>query len=169
MFARFYAEDHDSGRVSYFLSRKTYLLISELVRKVMRVQDPRVASLKTNYVEGMKAGKTELQVIPSSLFFFLVVTGDADATCLLTVRIFIFASPQVLSPMSGQVIGSRDIRVVAEKIEMTNLSIQVISGLSLNIYPDQDLESCYVAEVDISEKLVSKYQVKAGARGCASQ
>ena len=63
MFARFYAEDHDSGRVSYFLSRKTYLLITELVRKVMRVQDPRVASLKTNYVEGMKPGKTELQVI----------------------------------------------------------------------------------------------------------
>ena len=76
MFARFYAEDHDSGRVSYFLSRKTYLLISELVRKVMRVQDPRVASLKTNYVEGMKPGKTELQVI--SLFSPLA-TGEPDA------------------------------------------------------------------------------------------
>ncbi len=61
--------------------------------------------------------------------------------------------------MSGHVVGSREIRIVSEKIEITSLSVQVISGLSLNIYPDPDLESCYVAEVDISEKLISKYQV----------
>ena len=62
VFARFFAEDHDSGRVSYFLSRKTYLLITDLVRKVMRVQDPRVLSLRQDYVEGLKPGRTELQV-----------------------------------------------------------------------------------------------------------
>lgn len=65
VFARFYAEDHDSGRVSYLISRKTYLLITDLVRKVMRVADPRVAVLKmmTGYIEGLKPGKTEVQVL----------------------------------------------------------------------------------------------------------
>lgn len=65
VFSRFYAEDHDSGRVSYLISRKTYLLITDLVRKVMRVADPRVAVLKTanGYLEGLKPGKTEVQVL----------------------------------------------------------------------------------------------------------
>jgi len=66
---------------------------------------------------------------------------------------------QVMSPMSGNVIGSREIRVSSDKVDVTGLSVQVISGLTLNILPDVDLESCYHAHVDISEMLHSKYQV----------
>ena len=61
--------------------------------------------------------------------------------------------------MSGQVIGAREVRVSTEKVDITHLSVQVISGVLLSLIPDQDLESCYVAQVDITEKLISKYQV----------
>lgn len=128
VYARFYAEDHDSGRVSYLVSRKTYLLITDLVRKVIRVSDPRIASLRTSgtlYVEGMKPGKTELQV---------------------------------LSPMSGHVIAAREVRVAAEKVEVTGLSIRPIAGLTLSLTPDADLDSCFIAQVDAQERLLSKYQ-----------
>ena len=64
-----------------------------------------------------------------------------------------------MSPMSGNVIGSREIHVTSDKVDVTGLSVQVISGLTLNILPDVDLESCYHAHVDISEMLHSKYQV----------
>ena len=73
VYARFYAEDHDSGRVSYFLSRKSYLLITELVRKLMRIQDPRVAALKHNYVEGLKPGTTDIEVPFSSIYHHLFI------------------------------------------------------------------------------------------------
>ena len=63
-----------------------------------------------------------------------------------------------MSPMSGNVIGSREIRVTSDKVDVTGLTVQVISGLTLNILPDVDLESCYHAHVDISEMLHSKYQ-----------
>lgn len=127
MFARFYAEDHDSGRVSYLISRKTYLLITDLVRKVMRVGDPRVAVLKTanGYVEGLKPGKTEVQV---------------------------------LSPMSGHVIAAREIRVLADKVDVSALSIRLIAGLSLTLSPDPDLDSCFVAQVEANDRLHSRYQ-----------
>ena len=127
VFARFYAEDHDSGRVSYLISRKTYLLITDLVRKVMRIADPRVASLKmtSGYIEGLKPGKTEVQV---------------------------------LSPMSGHVIAAREIRVLADKVDVSSLSVRLIAGLSLSLTPDPDLDSCYVAQVDASDRLHSRYQ-----------
>ena len=126
MFARFYAEDHDSGRVSYLISRKTYLLITELVRKTMRVSDPRIAALRgAAHVEGLKPGKTELQV---------------------------------LSPMSGQVIAAREVRVTGDRVDATELSVRLITGLSLSVTPDPDLDSCLVAQVDAQQRLHAKYQ-----------
>ena len=73
VYSRFYAEDHNSGRVSYFLSRKSYLLITDLVRKLMRIHDPRVAALKHDYVEGLKPGKTEIQVSFFSYSFIIYI------------------------------------------------------------------------------------------------
>ncbi|KAI5641772.1 hypothetical protein NE865_06076 [Phthorimaea operculella] len=46
VYARFLAKDHDSGRVSYFVSRRTWLKVTELVMSLMRVSDPRIASLR---------------------------------------------------------------------------------------------------------------------------
>lgn len=130
VFARFYAEDHDSGRVSYLISRKTYLIITDLVRKVIRISDPRIAVLRTSasgslYAEGLKPGKTEVQV---------------------------------LSPMSGHVIAARELRVAADKVDVSGLSIRPIAGLALTLKPDPDLDSCYVAQVDAQDRLQSKYQ-----------
>ena len=69
------------------------------------------------------------------------------------------AIDQVFSAMSGNVIGSREIRVSSDKVAITSLQVQVISGLTLNVVADTQLESCYHAQVDITEMLYSKYQV----------
>lgn len=68
------------------------------------------------------------------------------------------AEVQVLSPMSGHVIGTREIRVTADRVDVAGLSVRLIAGLSLSLAPDPDLESCYVAQVDASDRLHSKYQ-----------
>jgi transmembrane protein 132 len=98
-----------------------------LVRKVMRVVDPRVASLKmtSGFIEGLKPGKTEVQV---------------------------------LSPMSGHVIAARELRVLADKVDVSSLSVRLIAGLSLSLSPDPDLDSCFVAQVEASDRLHSRYQ-----------
>lgn len=61
MYARFLAKDHDSGRVSYFVSRRTWLKVTELV--LTRVSDPRIASLRGRVLQGRSTGRTEVQVL----------------------------------------------------------------------------------------------------------
>lgn len=63
VYARFLAKDHDSGRVSYFVSRRTWLKVTELVLSLMRVSDPRIASLRDRVLQGRSTGRTEVQVL----------------------------------------------------------------------------------------------------------
>jgi transmembrane protein 132 len=63
VYARFLAKDHDSGRVSYFVSRRTWLKVTELVLTLMRVSDPRIASLRGKVLQGRSTGRTEVQVL----------------------------------------------------------------------------------------------------------
>ena len=92
----------------------------------MRVSDPRIAALRgAAHVEGLKPGKTELQI---------------------------------LSPMSGQVIAARELRVTGDRVDATELSVLLITGLSMNVIPDPDLDSCLVAQVDAQQRLHAKYQ-----------
>lgn len=63
VYARFLAKDHDSGRVSYFVSRRTWLKVTELVLSLMRVSDPRIASLRGRVLQGRTTGRTEVQVL----------------------------------------------------------------------------------------------------------
>lgn len=63
VYARFLAKDHDSGRVSYFVSRRTWLKVTELVLTLMRVSDPRIASLRGRVLQGRSTGRTEVQVL----------------------------------------------------------------------------------------------------------
>lgn len=65
---------------------------------------------------------------------------------------------QVLSPINGRVIGSREIRVGSDKVSITRLSVQVVSGLQLNINPDGILENGYVAETLVTRHLTAQYQ-----------
>lgn len=62
VYARFLAEDHDSGRVNYFVSRRTWLRVTDLVLTLLRVSDPRIASLRGRIIQGRSMGRTEVQV-----------------------------------------------------------------------------------------------------------
>ncbi|XP_059054238.1 transmembrane protein 132E [Achroia grisella] len=125
VYARFLAKDHDSGRVSYFVSRRTWLKVTELVLSLMRVSDPRIASLRGRVLQGRSTGRTEVQV---------------------------------LSPITGRVIGVREVRVVNDKVSISRLLVRVISGLQLNISPDSAIENGYVSETTVTRRLTAQYQ-----------
>ncbi|XP_026330069.1 transmembrane protein 132B [Hyposmocoma kahamanoa] len=125
VYARFLAKDHDSGRVSYFVSRRTWLKVTELVLSLMRVSDPRIASLRGRVLQGRTTGRTEVQV---------------------------------LSPITGRVIGLREVRVVNDKVSISRLLVRVISGLQLNISPDSAIENGYVSETTVTRRLTAQYQ-----------
>ncbi|XP_052737744.1 transmembrane protein 132E [Bicyclus anynana] len=125
VYARFLAKDHDSGRVSYFVSRRTWLKVTELVLSLMRVSDPRIASLRDRVLQGRSTGRTEVQV---------------------------------LSPITGRVIGLREVRVVNDKVSISRLFVRVISGLQLNISPDTAIENGYVSETTVTRRLTAQYQ-----------
>lgn len=55
--------------------------------------------------------------------------------------------------------GSKEIRVGNDKVALTKLAVQVVSGLQLNISPDSSLENVYIAETGITRKLTAQYQV----------
>lgn len=61
--------------------------------------------------------------------------------------------------MTGRVIGAKEVRVGSDKVGLTRLSVQVVSGLQLNISPDSSIENGYVAETSVTRKLTAQYQV----------
>lgn len=65
---------------------------------------------------------------------------------------------QVLSPINGRVIGTKEIRVGSDKVSITRLIVRVISGLQLSITPDSYVENGYVAETSVTRKLTAQYQ-----------
>ncbi|KAJ0180432.1 hypothetical protein K1T71_003836 [Dendrolimus kikuchii] len=125
VYARFLAKDHDSGRVSYFVSRRTWLKVTELVMSLMRVADLRIATLRGRVLQGRSPGRTEVQV---------------------------------LSPITGRVIGLREVRVGNDKVSISQLLVRVISGLQLNISPDTAIENGYVSETTVTRRLTAQYQ-----------
>lgn len=125
--ARFLATDHDSGRVSYFVNRRTWLRVTDLVMGMLRVSDPRIATLlQGRIVQGRGVGRTEVQV---------------------------------LSPITGRVIGAKEVRVGNDRVAITRLSVRVVSGLQLTISPDTAIENGYVAETSVTRRLTAQYQV----------
>ncbi|XP_016844995.1 transmembrane protein 132E isoform X2 [Nasonia vitripennis] len=124
--ARFLAADHDSGRVSYFVNRRTWLRVTDLVAGLIRVSDPRIATLiQGRLVQGRGIGRTEVQV---------------------------------LSPITGRVIGAKEVRVGNDRVAVSQLSVKVVSGLQLTISPDSAIENGYVAETSVTRKLTAQYQ-----------
>ena len=84
VYGRFLAQDHDSGRTSYFISRKTYLKVTDLIGDYLRVSDTQIASIKGQpyIIQGVGAGRTEVQVI---LFFSskLALPKHSLITCIV--------------------------------------------------------------------------------------
>ncbi|XP_048519028.1 transmembrane protein 132E-like [Dendroctonus ponderosae] len=125
VYAHFLATDHESGRVSYLVNRRTWLRVTELVLPCLRVSDPRIASLHGKVLQGRSMGRAEVQV---------------------------------LSPVTSRVYGSREVRVVNEKVGVTKMAVRVVTGLQLNISPDTSVENGYVAETSVTRKLTAQYQ-----------
>ncbi|KAA0193765.1 hypothetical protein HAZT_HAZT006098 [Hyalella azteca] len=65
---------------------------------------------------------------------------------------------QVLSPITGRVIGSREIRVGSDKVWVTRLHAAVISGLTLALQPDAHLQDGFTAITAVTPVLTAKYQ-----------
>lgn len=126
--ARFLANDHDTGRESYFVNRRTWLRVTDLVASMLRVSDPRIATLlQGRLVQGRGVGRTEVQV---------------------------------LSPLTGRVIGAKEVRVGNDRVSVTRLSVRVVSGLQLSISPDTAIENGYVAETSVTRRLTAQYQAR---------
>ncbi|XP_015432305.1 PREDICTED: transmembrane protein 132E [Dufourea novaeangliae] len=124
--AKFLATGHDSGRDSYFVNRRTWLRVTDLVMGMLRVSDPRIATLlQGRIVQGRGVGRTEVQV---------------------------------LSPITGRVIGAKEVRVGNDRVAVTRLSVKVVSGLQLTISPDSAIENGYIAETSVTRRLTAKYQ-----------
>lgn len=62
VFAHFFATDHQSGRTTYLINRRTWLRVTDLVLPWLRVSDPRIASLHGRILQGRSVGRTEVQV-----------------------------------------------------------------------------------------------------------
>ncbi|XP_052863901.1 transmembrane protein 132D [Anopheles cruzii] len=63
VYARFLAVDQDSGRVSYLISRRTGLRVTDLVQPLLRVADPKIATLRGRTLQGRAMGRTDVQVL----------------------------------------------------------------------------------------------------------
>ena len=76
VFAKFLAQDSDSGRTEYFPSRSTELDVTELVMgHGLRISNSGVATLREgNIVQGLNPGRTEIKVSiqPELPFLFLL-------------------------------------------------------------------------------------------------
>lgn len=62
VYAHFFATDHESGRTTYLINRRTWLRVTDLVLPWLRVSDPRIASLHGRILQGRSVGRTEVQV-----------------------------------------------------------------------------------------------------------
>ena len=68
-------------------------------------------------------------------------------------------SAQVLSPVTGRVVGAKEVRVGNDKVSVSRLLVRVVSGLQLTISPDSAVENGYVAETSVTRRLTAQYQV----------
>jgi len=63
---------------------------------------------------------------------------------------------------SGQVVGSSELLVVSDRVDIERLDVQVISGISLSFAgTSSQLPRTLVANVTQHDKLTRKYQVRA--------
>lgn len=65
---------------------------------------------------------------------------------------------QVLSPITGRVMGAKEVRVGNDKVSLVRLVVNVVSGLQLSISPDSTVENGFVAETSVTRKLTAQYQ-----------
>lgn len=56
-------------------------------------------------------------------------------------------------------IGAKEVRVGSDKVSVTKLRVNIVSGLQLNISPDTAVDNGYIAETSVTRRLTAQYQV----------
>lgn len=69
----FFYSKKDSGRVSYLISRRTGLRVTDLVQPLLRVADPKIATLRGRTLQGRAMGRTDVQVRLNLILFFSLI------------------------------------------------------------------------------------------------
>lgn len=68
---------------------------------------------------------------------------------------------QVISPISGDVLGSKEIRVSKNKESIVGMKVNVLTGLQLDVLSEKGgKKGIYTARTTFSKALTSQYQVK---------
>lgn len=63
-----------------------------------------------------------------------------------------------MSPITGRIIGAKEIRVGSDKVNLNRIIVRVVSGLQLIIIPDNTNENGYFAETTVTRQLTAQYQ-----------
>lgn len=77
-------------------------------------------------------------------------------------HVFVNIVLQVVSAVSGRVLGAKEVRVLSDKVNIVKLSASVVSGLQLAISPDTGVDNGYIAQASVTRKLTAQYQVRFG-------
>ncbi|RUS89765.1 hypothetical protein EGW08_002468 [Elysia chlorotica] len=123
VYARFIISSPGQG-IEYFRSRKTLVLVTDLVMKHIRTADSDIARIVHNTVQGVSPGATSVQVI---------------------------------SP-TGRILGSREVRVGKDKVDIERLMVRVISSMSIRIDKIENVPGALLATVALQDQLVAKQQ-----------
>ncbi len=95
--------------------------------------------------------------------FFLVTKfvwetrRDFSVLCNRSISVCVFI--QVISPLSDSVLAERMIRVLDDKVSITELGVQLVSGLSLNLQLSPGSNRAIVATATTQETMHSVNQV----------
>ena len=72
---RFLAEDPNSGRREYFISRDTLLDLTDLTVSSVRASDPRIVSVTGTTLQGHNPGSADIQVIIIVMIIIVVTVA----------------------------------------------------------------------------------------------
>ncbi|XP_049277564.1 transmembrane protein 132E isoform X1 [Anopheles funestus] len=128
VYARFVAVDQDSGRVSYLISRRTGLRVTDLVQSLLRVADPKIASLRGRTLQGRAMGRTDVQVlspINGRVIGAREVRVGSDKVTITRLTVKVVSGLQL--SISGD--GSIDNGYIAETSVTRRLTAQYQEGL----------------------------------------
>lgn len=68
-------------------------------------------------------------------------------------------SPQVLSPLSDSILAEKTVTVLDDKVSLTDLTVQVVAGLSVTLHPIAENNKATTAVVTAEELLRAPKQV----------
>uniref|UniRef100_A0A182K5L3 Transmembrane protein 132C n=1 Tax=Anopheles christyi TaxID=43041 RepID=A0A182K5L3_9DIPT len=128
VYARFVAVDQDSGRVSYLISRRTGLRVTDLVQSLLRVADPKIATLRGRTLQGRAMGRTDVQVlspINGRVIGAREVRVGSDKVTITRLMVKVVSGLQL--SISGD--GSIDNGYIAETTVTRKLTAQYQEGL----------------------------------------